>query len=124
MKIKIGDILILLLVLSVTVMTFLINAERSFVSKNMEVIIRVNGEIIDRFDIGSDIKKVYETEHGINEVVIQSGFAYISDADCPDVICVNTKEAEKNGDSVVCLPNRFSIEIVGQSEVEVDAISQ
>lgn len=124
MKLKTGDFIVLFVVLSITAMTFIINVERSFVSKNMEVVVRVNGEVIDQFDIGSDIKKVYETEQGFNEIIINSGKAYISDADCPDSICVNTKHAEKNGDSVVCLPNRFSIEVVGQSEGEVDAISQ
>lgn len=124
MKIKIGDIIVLVVVLSITAMTFIVNVERSFVSKDMEVVVRVNGEVIDQFDIGSDIKKVYETEQGLNELIINSGKAYISDADCPDLICVNTRHAEKNGDSVVCLPNRFSIEIVGRSEGEVDAISQ
>lgn len=124
MKLKIGDFVVLFVVLFITAMTFIINVERSFVSKNMEVVVRVNGEVIDQFDIGSDIKKVYETEQGFNEIIINSGKAYISDADCPDSICVNTKHTEKNGDSVVCLPNRFSIEVVGQSEGEVDAISQ
>ena len=124
MKLKIGDFIVLFVVLSITAMTFIINVERSFVAKNMEVVVRVNGEVIDQFDIGSDIKKVYDTERGLNEIIINSGKAYISDADCPDSICVNTKHAEKNGDSVVCLPNRFSIEVVGQSEGEVDAVSQ
>jgi len=124
MKLKIGDFIVLFVVLSITFMTFIINVERSFVSKSMEVFVRVNGEVIDQFDIGSDIKKVYETERGSNEIIINSGNAYISEADCPDSICVNTKHAAKNGDSVVCLPNRFSIEIVGRNEGEVDAISQ
>jgi len=124
MKLKIGDIIVLCVVLLFTVMTFIINAERSYISKNMEVLVRVNGEVVDHFDIGSDIKKLYDTELGSNEITIHDGQVSISDADCPDSICVHTKHAENNGDSVVCLPNRFSIEILGRREGEVDAISQ
>lgn len=124
MKLKIGDFIVLFVVLSITIMTFVINVERSFISRNMEVVVRVNGQVIDKFDIGSDIKKVYEGKLGLNEIIIKDGQAYISQADCPDRLCEHTKHAEKNGDSIVCLPNRFSIEIVGESEGELDAISQ
>lgn len=123
-KLKTGDYIVMIGVVVITLFVFLLNVQRSYVSKHMEVQVKVGGELIDTFDIGYDMTKVYETHFGINKIVIKDGEVYISDADCPDLICVHSKHVHKNGEGIVCLPNRFSVEIVGHEKGEVDAVSQ
>lgn len=46
-----------------------------------------------------------------NTVIIKDGTAYMHDADCKNQICVKHKKISKNGESIICLPNRVIIEI-------------
>lgn len=58
---------------------------------------------------------------------IQDGKVRMTDADCPDQICVHTAEISVDGGSIVCLPNRVVLEIVAEDvddmEDKVDSVS-
>ncbi len=70
---------------------------------------------------GSDALGVYrldesreipiKTTFGENTLVIEDGYAYIKDADCPDRLCVKTGKVSEVGECIVCLPHRLSIVI-------------
>lgn len=46
-----------------------------------------------------------------NILVIESGKAYISEADCHEQICVKHNAISKTGETIVCLPHSLVIEI-------------
>lgn len=56
---------------------------------------------------------------GTDLLVIRDGYAYFESASCPDHLCVKTGKISRVGQSIVCLPNRVSAEIVGEG-AEVD----
>ena len=61
---------------------------------------------------------------GYNLLVIKGGEAYISEASCPDGICSSHRPIKHEGRTIVCLPNKVVITVVGQSsEPPVDAVS-
>ncbi|MFR4337598.1 MAG: NusG domain II-containing protein [Lachnospira pectinoschiza] len=37
----------------------------------------------------------------------------MTDADCPDKLCVKTGMISKTGETIVCLPHRVVVEIIG-----------
>ncbi len=124
-KIKIGDLIIIAFVLILTIVLYGVNVGRHFMSDDRDIVaVSVNGEIIDRLELSEDHVKVYDTEYGHNIIEVHNGKAYISEADCQDQICVLTKEAELNGDAVICLPNFFSLEVISGEGDQVDAVSQ
>lgn len=51
-------------------------------------------------------------------VSIVSGSADVTDADCPDRLCVYQKRIENTGESIVCLPGRIILEITGPESLE------
>lgn len=61
---------------------------------------------------------------GYNTLVIEDGVAYLTEADCPDKLCVKQGKVSKVGETIVCLPHRIVIEVVGEGEGEVDAVSK
>ena len=63
-------------------------------------------------------------EGGYNTLVIEDGVAYLTEADCPDKLCVKQGKVSKVGETIVCLPHRIVIEVVGEGEGEVDAVSK
>lgn len=124
-KMKIGDMIIIAFVLLMTIGVYGVSIGRQFTSDNRAIVaVSVNGQVIDKLDLAEDHIKVYDTEYGHNIVEIHSGKAYISEADCQDQICVLTREAELNGDAVICLPNFFSLEVIKEEGDQIDAVSQ
>ena len=55
--------------------------------------------------------------------MIENGIAYVTDADCPDQLCVHQKAASKNHESIICLPNKVVVEVDGSEESEFDAVA-
>ena len=42
-----------------------------------------------------------------NRLVIEDGKADMVWADCPDKLCVNQKAISREGESIICLPNKW-----------------
>ncbi len=61
------------------------------------------------------------TKLGTNVVQIENGGARMVEADCHDKICIKEGFKNKNGQTIVCLPNRFVVEIKGEDKAETDA---
>ena len=60
-------------------------------------------------------------EDGYNLLFISNGEASISDADCPDGLCVRQRAISHNGESIICLPHKLVIQISAGKEKELDA---
>lgn len=59
-----------------------------------------------------------------NTVRIENGRVCIHDADCPGQDCVKSGWQEESGRSIVCLPNRLELRLVGGSGApEVDGVT-
>lgn len=61
---------------------------------------------------------------GTTFVELGPGFAAIVDSPCPDKLCVRQGRITAPGQTVVCLPNRVSVEIVSGGEQLFDAVSR
>ncbi len=71
----------------------------------------IDGEEKYSFSLKEDIEKVISQGEKQNILVIKGGRAYISDATCPDKICVSHRPIEKVDETIVCIPQRVVIEI-------------
>lgn len=49
-----------------------------------------------------------------NVVQIKDGFVDMLEADCPDQLCDVHKPISESGESIVCLPNKVVLEIIGR----------
>ena len=62
---------------------------------------------------------------GSNTCRIKDGVAYMLDASCPDHYCMQQSPIDKDGGTIICLPNKVIIEGAGSSgnnDPEADAI--
>ena len=90
-----------------------------------EVIVYKDGEVFYAGPISADTTITVEDEKGnINIVVVKDGKAIIEKANCPDQICVHTRPAEKDGQSIICLPNRVSVEVRNTGIKDIDGVSE
>lgn len=46
-----------------------------------------------------------------NTLVIKGGVADMTSADCPDHLCVKQKAISKEGESIICLPNKVVVTV-------------
>ena len=58
-----------------------------------------------------------------NIVVIEDGAAYMKDADCPDKLCMHQGAISRDGQTIVCLPHKLVVEVIGGEKEEYDSIS-
>lgn len=95
-------------------------------SGNASVVeVRVKGKVTATYPLSSNIEKTIVTEDGdSNTFCIKDNTVTMTDASCPDQICVRTKSISKTGESIVCLPHQVVLAITSsQTPPELDGIS-
>lgn len=76
-----------------------------------------------KYPLSEDISVTITSPTGYNTLVIKDGKADVTDADCPDKLCVNQHSISYNGETIVCLPNKLVVKIVSGEEADVDVIA-
>ena len=108
------DVLLLFLILAAAGILFLIFMLMRSCAPPIGVVIKVDGNVYWSGPLSEDtVVDVTGFDDGYNRVEIHDGVVYVSDADCPDKICINTGRISITGDTIVCLPHRMVVEITG-----------
>ena len=106
-----------MIVLSVVGTVLLLSANE----KNTVEIIS-DGQVLYRINLLTEQNKTIRIERGgsHNTVEIKDGEIFVSEAGCPDQICVKTGKL-KGDMPIVCLPNRLVIRFADSGEVDAVA---
>ncbi|MCY6484740.1 NusG domain II-containing protein [Clostridium aestuarii] len=126
---KKSDLIIVVLFLVIAITFFGFNKYRSnFIKQNSNQIyaeIYVEGNLYKSVPLSNDKEDIIEinTEDGKNIIKIHDDGVEITEADCFDEICVKTGFKKEVGETIVCLPHKLVIEIKGNMEIKVDAVS-
>ena len=84
-------------------------------------VVRVDGQETERHPLAVD--GVFPLNGGTNLLVIENGEAYLSEANCPDLLCVKQGKIRSNGQSIACRPNFLTVTVYGKDDSDVDLIS-
>ena len=87
----------------------------------LTAVVTVDGEVRAELPLDETDSVEIETEWGYNIVHTEDGQAFVTEADCRDQICVEHKKIEKTGETIVCLPHKMVVEIIGGEE-EMDMV--
>lgn len=91
-----------------------------------EVVVTVEGKLYGTYPLNEDA--VIDIQ-GTNRLEIRDGKADMVWADCPDKLCVHQKAIQRNGETIVCLPNQVVAEVKGDGNTDgseadgVDAVA-
>ena len=110
--IVIGSLLLLALVLWLVL--------GAFRTEGGEVVVRVDGVETERHALTED--GTFPLNGGSNILVIAEGQAWLSEADCPDRLCVRQGKIHYTGQSIICLPNRLTVTVEGGESDGIDAV--
>ena len=87
-------------------------------------VVTVNGVETARYPLDTDAEIRLESENGgYNILVIKDGKADITEASCPDHVCVDQRAVGRTGEAITCLPNKTVVTIDGEDEAEIDFVS-
>ena len=87
------------------------------------VVVKIDGAEKYKYQLPENITvDIVTGEDGenVNTLVIKDGEASMTEADCPDGICVAHRPIKNTGESIVCLPHKIVVEI--QSEENIDEL--
>lgn len=85
------------------------------------VTVKVDGKITGTYDLDED--REISIHNGTNTLQIKDGRAKMTEADCPDQICVHQKAISEQGESIICLPNKVVVEVSSGAESEIDTVA-
>lgn len=84
------------------------------------VVVRVDGAEVERHSLA--VNGTFPLNGGSNILVIEDGKAWLSDANCPDHICVKQGKIHYTGQVITCLPNRLTVTVEGGESDGVDLV--
>ena len=90
-----------------------------------QVIISIDGEEYGRYSLEEN-QEIPIVIDGVttNLLGIKDGVADMTEANCPDKLCVHQREISKSNEMIVCLPNKVVVEISGSEESGFDTIAK
>ncbi len=109
-----------IVVIAVAVLLF-INATKV---QGNRVVVKIDGVETQSYSLSENAEfeiKTGKNDENINVVVIENGKVRVTQADCPDGICKDYRPISYVGQTIICLPHKVVIEIVGEStDIELD----
>ena len=113
-----NDLILILALLILAGAFWLLVSSRG--AKDGFVVVRVDGVETERHALTEN--GTYPLNGGTNVLVIRDGAAWMEEADCPDKICISQGRISREGQAIICLPNRVTVTVVGGSQPGVDIV--
>ena len=120
-----GDILLVTLVVAAALILWVLPRLAS--GRGAQVVVSVDGTELMRLPLTGEtaIERDIDTGYGQNTLIIHDGVCQVTEADCPDRLCVRQGSISRRGESIVCLPHRLIVTIEGDAgEAPVESISE
>ncbi len=118
------DIILIIVLLLVGIVTLII-WHFLYNETGNKVTVEQRGEEIGTFPLNkdTDIPIEYKGEE-VNYLVIEDGYCYMKEAECPDHLCIKQGKIDKVGQTIVCMPNRVVVTVVGDDTSGLDSVAK
>lgn len=94
-----------------------------FRSGGDRVKVTVDGELYGIYSLSEPQTVEIRSGDNLNRLVIRDGKADVESASCPDGICADHRPVFRDGESIVCLPNRVVITVITEDSTDAPDIS-
>ena len=120
-----GDMVLIVVILALAAAAYFgIKFYQRMSTKEPVAVVTVDGDEYGRFPLDQDVKEKIELPDGAyNILMVKDGAADITDASCPDGICVNHRAISRQSETIVCLPNKVVVEIQNGEKSDVDSMT-
>ena len=91
---------------------------------NGEAVVLVEGKEFGRFSLAEDRVVEISGLCGVNILTIENGEAWMSEAVCPDKVCMDFGKIHYNTEMIVCRPGGIVVIIENGDISELDVVGQ
>lgn len=113
-RLKKGDFFLILFLLLAAFSLLAFQRMTGKAGKQVEV--RVDGELYGTWPLDEDREILISEGEWRNVLTIHDVSVDMTEADCRDRICVSHAKIRKSGETIVCLPHKIVVEIVGEED--------
>lgn len=118
MRPKIGDILVYVFIVFLVGISFLGIKTMATLGDRVLVTIELDGVVMESIEISANESpreiNIDTGDGGYNTIEVSKDGADMVDANCPDRLCVHSPKIKAPGQSIVCIPHRLVIKIIGE----------
>ncbi len=128
---KVGDVIVIISTIAVSLLIAFLTTSQSSDSELFSFVVMHDGSDVLEITVDRDYTGIYEFsfEDQTGYVEIENGkvrLLEMSKEICPRQICSRLGWANRNGDILVCLPNKLVVEVIqneGEEDYGADALS-
>lgn len=91
---------------------------------NGEAVVLIEGKEVGRYSLAEDRVVEISGLCGVNVLTIENGEAWMSEAVCPDKVCMDFGKIHYNTEMIVCRPGGIVVVIENGDTSELDAVGQ
>lgn len=86
-------------------------------------VVTVDGKEYGRYPLEKNhTETIHLSDGSYNTFEVKDGYVSMTDASCPDQICVNHSRISKKNETIVCLPDKVVIMVENGEEAEIDVL--
>ncbi len=120
-RLTVGDGVLLVVLVVCTVASFF--ARDVFASHGFTVLVELRTMPVYKGNLSEERKVTVRGAYGDVRIQIHDGQVAVVYAECPNKICVRTGWRRLAGESIICVPNRLVIRILGDGTTVVRGIT-
>ena len=122
-----GDKILISAIVVLSLLAYVIIYFSGSEDRDKYISVQFNGSEFKRLTFTSkndSYKYKLDTDEGLNIIEVDGDKVHMTEADCPDKLCIKQGYISKVGEVLVCVPNKVVVEIKSDnSEKELDGIN-
>ena len=116
-----ADIILFLVALLLSIASLGLNKFARDIGR--EVIVEVNGTKVAKLDLLQNQRIEVKGPLGTTVIEVKDGKVSVVASACPNKVCVKTGPVNRAGDTIVCVPNRVVVRVLGKNKKRLDVIT-
>lgn len=120
MKTTLGDYILLIVLIIGIGVSFLMSFSASTGST---VIVELKDLPVYKGNLAENRKVTIKGTHGDVRIQIRDGKVAVVFAECPNKVCVRTGWRSRSGESIICVPNRVIVRILGEETNVIQGVT-
>lgn len=112
---KLADTVVIVLLLCLSFIPYHFLLHKHDTNNHLIAIVKVNNHQVKELSLNRDTVYTYDRSNRQNILVVKNHRIHMASANCRDQVCVKEGWKNKAGQTIICLPHKFLVEIKAAS---------